>query len=223
MSWFKWSSWAGVGAVTLIALGARYLAKKAKPLAPRGRVWVENSVLHGPGDKTYRLTDSDMLWLGRAMVGEVGERASLWDNAETRRGGAAVIWALAQNFMLIIGSGGKRPRFDTFTQVVRAYCQPVNPAWARGGRFVVAPHPRLSEASWRRAITEDKLNRRERISSMSWNSLPVKVRELIDSFRAGTLENPIPGMVDWAAGNWTGGQVRIAGNLFGSRPGKRLA
>jgi hypothetical protein len=196
-----------LGAVALLLGGGLLFFRNKDQLlgVTRGRTYTVNGVLHGPEDKTYRLTDNDLLWLARALVGEVG--ASGWSDRDKQRGGAAVIWALAQNFMLVIGAGNRRPRFSTFTNIVRAYCQPVNPAWMDPNGAKCQSHPD--------ACTPARLNRRRQISSMSWNSIPPEVRDLVTQFKQGSLDNPVIGMTDWHARTWNGALVEIAGNHFG--------
>lgn len=169
----------------------------------RGRVYVENRTLYGPVGDPTPLTDEDMLWLGRAIVGETGGRNEEW--------GAAVAWALAQNLKLV-----RRARpITTFTGVTRAYCQPINPKWldinAEGCRR--APH----------MCTERHLARRHRYVRMSWDDLPPETQRVVQQFQAGTLPNPVSGAVDWHANHFPGATVEIGGNWFGVGRGRRLA
>jgi hypothetical protein len=170
----------------------------------RGRVYVERSTLHGPVGPPVVLTDTDMLWLARALYGEAGTGAS-------QEHYAAIVWALAQNMKLV-----RRPRlFTTFTAITRAYCQPVNPKW----------ESLQSSGCVRRPdhCTEAHLARRRRIRTLQWSNIPANIRQVVDSFRAGTLSNPVPGLTDWKAGRWEGATVNMQGNWFGVGQGRRLA
>jgi len=178
----------------------------AGPPTPTSRVYVANGVIVGPQGLRYTITSTDKLWLGRALIGEAGESPS-------RRHSAAIIWALTQNFALIPSSQGGIPRFQTFTGLVRTYCQPVNPSWAVPGEGKCLQIPT--------ACTPERIARRARIRSLSWASLG-SVHGVIDAFVAGSLENPVPGLVDWTAREMPGGQINIEGNVFGIRPGRRL-
>lgn len=199
-------------AAALIGLGAAYsmwlFARRGAPPSktPSSPVSVSGGTIVGPHDVVYHLTQDDLLWLGRAIVGEAGDNPS-------RRSAAAIAWALAQNFALIPSSRGGVPRFSTFTGLVRAYCQPVNPSWSVAGDGKCLEIPS--------ACTPAHIARRARISSLSWNQLGA-VQGYVQDFAAGRLENPVPGMVDWLAGPWDGGQVNIGGNVFGVREGRRL-
>lgn len=175
-------------------------------LRPKSRVRVEAGVLIGPGDVRYRLTSEDRLWLGRAVLGETG--------GADRTAAAAVLWALAQNFMLVIGSGGARPRFASMTAMARAYCQPINPAWSVAGEGHCLDRPE--------ACTEAKLSRRARVQSTSWSALPEATRSAVEAFFAGTLPNPVPGATDWSGAFWAGATRQVGGNWFGVSSGRRL-
>lgn len=187
----------------LLGGGIVYMIRKVQ--APRGRVYVENGILKSPGDVTYRITDDDLLWLGRAMIGEVGEWG--WSDNEMKRGGAAIVWALAQNNFLVVGSGGRRPRYTTLAGIARAYCQPINPLWADPNGVKCRQYPE--------ACTQSRLDRRRRITSTSWAALPPEVRDLLAKFKSGRLANPVPEMTDWHARSWDGAEMVVGGNHFG--------
>jgi len=232
-SWVPWVVGAsGLGAATLLVVALKdggkfqganqgelvdglrhYLSDPAGPsmttgAAPagtqeRGRVYVENSTLYGPVGDPIPLTDSDMLWLGRAIVGETGGRNAEW--------AAAVAWALAQNMKLI----RRAHVFTTFTGVVRAYCQPVNSKWLTPDAEGCQRSPQM--------CTERHLARRQGYVRMTWDDLPTATQQVVTAFRAGTLPNPVPGAVDWHANHFEGATVDIGGNWFGVAEGRRLA
>ena len=171
------------------------------------RVRVEGGRLYGPGVTPYRITSSDRLWLGRMLLGETGGRGG--------QVGAAVVWALAQNYMLVIGAGSARPRFSSLSALVQAYAQPVNPQWADPSSSKCRDHPE--------ACTADRIERRQRYRATSWSAIPAEAREVVDSFIAGTLTNPVPGLTDWHANRWDGARMNVGGNWFGVSPRRRLA
>lgn len=169
----------------------------------QSQVTISNRVMRGPTGATYTLTDDDLLWLGRAIYGEAGTKA---------RGGAAVAWALAQNFMLV---SRRPPRFSTFKQLILNYCQPVNPAWADPNGVKCRRRPDM--------CTPQKIARRAQITNMPWASIPVSVRDIVQRFAAGTLPNEVPGMVDWATPRWRADNIEIDGNFFGRNPNRTYA
>ena len=189
--------WIGTAVFFAAAVG-RFKAKK-------NRVYVKGWFLCGPGKTRYRLTQEDKLWLGRAVYGESGSHSQGID---------AVIWALAQNFMLVKNGDGRRPRFATFTHLIRAYSQPVNRDWADPNSEKCQRHPA--------ACTQSRLDRRKRIQSMDWPDLPFAVRRKVAEFFSGNLLNPVPGMVDFAAYKFKGDKVNIAGNWFGTQPWRNI-
>lgn len=167
------------------------------------QVTIQNRVMRGPTGATYTLTDDDLLWLARAINGEAGTKA---------RGGAAVAWALAQNFMLV---GRRPPRVSTFTALIRSYCQPVNPIWADPNGAKCQRNPA--------ACTPAKIARRAQITNMSWGRIPASVRDIVTRFASGALPNEVPGLVDWATPRWAPDNVEIDGNFFGRNPNRTYA
>lgn len=173
--------------------------------SPQGRVYVQDGRLYGPGGVSVALTETDRLWAGRAVYGETG--------GADRTAAAAVLWSMAQNLMLV--QGASRPRFSSFTNMLRAYCQPINPMWESASSSGCIEHPTRCTASM--------LARRARIRDMSWSALPATTREAVDAFFAGALDNPVPGMVDFAeASQFPGAQTVIGGNGFGTLSSRRI-
>jgi hypothetical protein len=171
------------------------------------RVTVRNSTIYGPGAE-MPITDADALWLGRAITGEVSPR-------RTQQARAAVAWALAQNLMLVgRRSASSPPRYGDFTRMVRKYCQPVNPDWAS----LDAPGCRRSPRNCGRI----QLERRAVYRNLTWGELTPDVRQVVEQFRAGTLPNPVPGLVDWHASSYDGSMEQIGGNHFGILRGRRV-
>jgi len=194
-------------AAAVTALGA--LALGSSRLLRRSNVYVRDRVLYGPGGFRYHLTNDDLLWLARAVWGEAGEQPE---------GGAAVVWSMAQYHALVLAPNGRRPKFQSLTALLRAYCQPINSRWASPSSSGCQEHPDR--------CTERHLARRNRITSASWEQIPASVRRLVTQFTQGTLENPVPGMTDWAATDWSSRSqtrlINISGNRFGVGRARRL-
>jgi len=165
-------------------------------LLRRPKVYVRNNILIGP-DRSYPLTQTDLLWLKRAIVGEVESGNP-----------APIIWALAQNFLLV----DRAHYFPTFTDLIRAYSQPVNASWADANSDKCRSHPE--------ACTAQRMARRARIQSLT--SFSPRVEQAVAQFMAGSLPNPIPGLVDWKASPWQGGVIEIEGNWYGVSPERRM-
>lgn len=202
----------GVAGLGLLLFGTAAVAAARRGGGGRARgaeVFVRDRVLYGPGGFQYRLTDEDLLWLGRSVTREAG------GNPE---GTAAVIWAIVQYHALVLGPGGQRPKFSTLTAMIRAYSVPVIPGAAQAGSAWCQAHPRL--------CTEGLLQARQRIQRTPWSGLPEVVRDAVTRFAQGELPNPVPGAVDWdAAFTQDRSQtplVHVAGNNFGVGRNRRL-
>lgn len=191
----------------LIGLGAAIigLLGLSRIVTGRERVSIVGGRLRGPTGVTYELTGEDMLWLARAAYGEAGL---------SHLGVGAVCWALAQNFMLVPNSAGEVPRFATFSGLVRAYCQPVNPEWADANSAKCRQNPE--------ACTDLLLERRRYITGLAWYDIPDEVTSAVRLFAAGAFPNPVSGCTDWASRRYVGARKEIAGNWFGVTVGRRL-
>jgi len=203
--------WLVAGVTTLVTAMGALIAFRPGFMGSltRGPVYVEQGMLIGPGGFRYQITNDDMLWLARATWGEA---------ATSMRGGQAVIWAMAQYHALVIGGGSRRPAFSTFTALLRAYCQPINPAWADPNGAMCQRQPGVCSAR--------HIARRQQITNAAWSSIPASVRQLVLEFMRGQLPNPVPGAVDWNNRDW-GAQSQIAvtnveGNYFGVGSSRRL-
>jgi len=170
----------------------------------KGKVTVKDGVAYAPS-VMYRFNQDDLTWLARAIHGEAGT------NAE---GGAAVAWTALNNFMLVIGNAGRRPRFPAFWECIRAYSSVLSPRWATLDAPGCREHPEN--------CTQSQLRRRREITAMSWDRIPTAIRELVLRFSRGELKNPVGNAVDWASFGFDGAERRIAGNYFGKLPFRRL-
>lgn len=174
-----------------------------------GNVVVRDRTIYGPDRFRYALSDDDMLWLARAVWGEAG--------GDTE-GGKAVAWAMVQYHALVLGPGGRRPAFPTFTALLRAYCQPINPRWASHDAAGCRQNPER--------CTERHLARRRQVTNATWAEIPAGVQHIVEALADGALENPVPGMTDWAAYEWSRRSkvplVTIGGNRFGVGRNRRL-
>lgn len=183
------------------------------PPAPSGgaaasQVRVRNSTIYGPGGASVPITDTDALWLARAITGEV--RAD-----RPREAKLAVAWALANNLMLVARrSSSTPPRYSTFRALILAYCQPVNPLWRDPNGRKCREHPRN--------CTARQIERRQQLAVTPWADIAPDVREIVEDFRAGRTTNPVPGLVDWHASTYEGAVRQIGGNHFGVLQGRSV-
>lgn len=159
-------------------------------------------------DQSYRFTSGDRLWMGRMVIGEVGD--SGWDRPDSveanQRAGAAVLWAVATRHMTMPSLF----RSGSFTRTMRAFSQPINPIWASPGACVDG---RGCCGDVFGACSPRKLQRRFVIRTKPWLGLPSAVRRLVDEFVAGRVQNPIPGYNNFAASGSIGRSALAASSL----------
>lgn len=214
------SSWlwvaAGVGAAAAFIAGAiKGIVSRQGVPNQTGPVRLVGGIATGPTGYSFTITQQDKELLAQALVGEVAEGASRWNDPEVQRGGAAVLWALLQLHMLWKSRTGTIPRMSSFQALIRSYAQPVNPEWSVPEQGRCVDHPEK--------CTPRIIARRQRIQSYTWNTVPAQVRDLINRWTAGQVPNPVPGMVDYAHYRFNGDQVNIADNNFGTLPWRQLA
>lgn len=160
-------------------------------------------------DWSYTLTDEDLLWAARMIEGEGGNRPG-------------VLWTMAQRLALLHRAA---PHL-TYTGLIRAYSQPINPRWFRDGEFCKPGGSRSDTA----ACDPDRLARRDRISHLQPSDMPDAV-ELVRQWAIGQVGNPTPKAVHFAElpiiqrGIDNGSLARIVldqGNAYASTPRSEL-
>lgn len=167
------------------------------------------------GDYRYPLTADDVLWLGRTLACESGGRRDVM---------AGVAWTYASLMTTTERS--------SLSGLIQSHSQPLNPIWRRDGSKCRAPdgewYNRCHSTTSGRQIcpcNEAALERRERCATLRWDQLAESVRETVTAFVAGTLPNPVPRSVDFAAGlrGREGMELvrEVGGTQFWSRPASR--
>lgn len=137
---------------------------------------------------SYKLTAADKLWAARMVQGEGPVEDA-----------PAVLWTMTQ---LFAPAGqrlkyGRADRYRSFTDLIRAYSQPINPGWAAGGRFC-SPGGRGAGTD---ACSSSRLQRRAQVSSMRWNQIDADKRAVVTAWFEGKLPNPVPSAIEFAAPN----------------------
>lgn len=145
--------------------------------------------------RVYALTEEDKLWLARAIAGECGESPKSLD------GPACVCWAMIHRFLLSPAQGN----WSTLTELLRAFCQPINPKWARGG--AICANPSTKEAKY---CIEKLYQRRARITALHWGEINQGIRDTVTAFAAGSLflPNRVLELEHWRLSNWAGYRVK---------------
>jgi hypothetical protein len=123
-------------------------------------------------DRVLIIDDETALWLARMLVGEGGKRLRL-DEA------AAMLWAMLNRWFLHPG----RRYWPTFLTLLRRFSQPINPDWQRGGRLA-------KKYAGTEHCTEAKFQRRERISHLRPDEIPLRLRVFLRGFVEGKVFPP---------------------------------
>lgn len=132
------------------------------------------------------LSGLDALWLARSIVGESQRDALAVGSTLLRR------WCFVNDQRKNAGSSLLWP---TFTDLVRAYSQPVNPAWADRG-------------------TEQQIARRARITGLSWAEIPESVRTVVLGLLGGRVPLSKPGAIHFA-------DTRVSRTFMANNPGAK--
>jgi hypothetical protein len=149
---------------------------------------------------SYQLTPDDILWLARSVDFEGGTSP------------AAVIWTYAQRFAL----PDVRRNYSTLKGLVRAHSQPINPIWSRTGSKCAPGGPYHGKPE----CSEARLARRDRASSIPWEEISPRVRDLVVKFSRAELPNPVPRSVEFAQGSESRGDT-VTGYI-GRNPAARV-
>lgn len=143
--------------------------KKPEPFRPIIQ-WTKGTTTH-----SYQVTDTDRVWLARA----------LWREGAPR---SAVGHTLLQRFASLY------PRYSTLTKFLRAYCQPLSTKWFPTGYRHKRKVAKLRKAGQtKRAKAEIEAARRRTVYSRTpWEQIPIQYRQITDRLLAGRVPNPVP-------------------------------
>lgn len=122
--------------------------------------------------KGYALTDTDVLWLARAFVGE-------FEGNQTRRNAAVHFWCWMQRFLFVNGIWMKRG--DDFWEFLRAHSQAINLIWMTAGEKKCAN-------SSTGACSPESIKRRHRICALGPGDMKKAYAWALEA-QAGTLEH----------------------------------
>ncbi len=129
----------------------------------------------GAGDP-YRISDEDVLWAARMLVGESGGEDDV-DNV-------AVLWCMINSYML----RPVREIYPTFTAFVRAYCTPLQPYLKSQGAIDrhkkrKTPMVEVEPGKW-------QLVRHVQIQQRPWADLPAGARAVVERVFRGKEPSP---------------------------------
>lgn len=137
------------------------------------------------GSWSYTFSPEDRLWTARMLAGE-GPASDA----------PAVLWTMAQLFTPAGQKAkyGNETRFRTFTGLIQAYSQPINPIWRRDGSKC---RPGGSHHGTD-ACSESRLARRDAFATLAYNAVAADKRAVLEGWLEGKVPNPLPGAIDFA-------------------------
>lgn len=131
------------------------------------------------GNRRYQINWEDLLWAARMLCGEAG------NNAATNEG-AAILWCMASLLMSRNGT--------SYTRLIQAYSQPINPKWAEDGIFCRVG----GNFHGKPECSPERLERRRRYREMTWEQVPASVQDLVYRWATAQIKNPVPRAVEFA-------------------------
>jgi len=113
---------------------------------------------------------------------------AVWREGEPR---LAVAHTLLQRFACLYS--GKRP-YETFSEFLRAYVQPINPRWFPTGELHKKEVARLVKNGKTNEAKEEQARaaRRVEYSTTPMSSIPVAYRDLVSQILSGLTRSPVP-------------------------------
>lgn len=149
---------------------------------PQQLTVVANPILswkYGGNAYRYMVTPSDYVWWVRAI----------WREGRPQ---VAVGHTLLQRFAWLYSTN--RP-YKTLGDFLRAYCQPINPAWLPGGKLSEAKIRRMTAAGNVNAANDERARAAQRAvySNTPLEQIPSKYRKAADLILSGATRSPIPG------------------------------
>lgn len=203
-----------VGAVALIGYALFRIIRSFRFSAMRSAgVDIANGTIYFPGEQPYVITDEDKLWMARMIFGEVNRDPAAWDRPDVQRGGGAVLWAMANHYVTV---GQKRALYPTLASFLQGYSQPINPRWVDPNGERCRRSPAM--------CTADRIAFRRTLRAKSWGEFPVALQNLVLSFAAGQIPNPIGTRTDFrmaGTGFNPSDPLNVEDNVFGTAPNAR--
>lgn len=126
---------------------------------------------------TYVLSDDDVNWLARSLWGEGGH---------TRKTAGAIAWCMFRRYFLWPGN-----KWESFTALIRAFSEPVNPNLYRNGDFCKPPGPggvpKAGKFYGTSHCKEEKFQQREMYRT---GDVPFAPKTFAEAFAQGQLPEP---------------------------------
>jgi hypothetical protein len=206
----------GVGFLVALYVAIRTgLVRRVPFVAGAGTVSLVGGIATPRTGMPYQIDSNDRLWMVRMLWGEVARSERAWATQDTQRGGAAVLWAMINHYLTV---GRKREIYPNLGAFLQGYSQPISYQWADPGSSRCQRNPS--------ACTDAKIRFRQALRTRAWGEFPPELRNLVDEFVAGRVQNPIGTRTDFRAsgtGYYPSDMMVVEGNVFGTNPAARLA
>lgn len=129
--------------------------------------------LYKGNGRTVALGSSSIIWACRMLIGEG------WKNGK----GEAILWSMLYRYL------GMPHKWDSWTDMIKLFSQPINPRWIPGGDLY-EKYKNSNKEVYKIATDEAHTKRRLRIQSMEFADFPEKVKQIVTDFALGVL--PVP-------------------------------
>lgn len=146
------------------------------------------------GTRRYQITWDDLLWAGRMVSGESGG---------SREDAKHVLWCMTQRLAASNNARG------SFTRLIQAYSQPINPAWLAEGEFCRVGGRNHDDDS----CGSGPLARRQQIQSMTWEQISSEMQDIVVGWARQEVPNGVPKAEEFAVprvGSQSGGAAGLA-------------
>lgn len=137
--------------------------------------------------REFKIEDDNLIWVARGLVGEGGEGIS-------QAAASAMLWAMANRLLLTNITYPGAARQPEYWELWRMFSQPVNPRWdgmpgneAGSDKEFCAPGGKWYGSKF---CTEGLLERRRKISALTWDEIPPNIIQWVRKFQYGLLFPP---------------------------------
>lgn len=129
--------------------------------------------LYRGNGRTVALGSQSVIWACRMLVGEG------WQHGK----GEAILWAMLYRYL------GMPHKWDSWTEMIRLFSQPINARWIPGGDLYEKYKTSKKEV-YQIATDAAHTKRRLKIQSMQWVDFPERLKVIVTDFALGVL--PVP-------------------------------
>lgn len=137
--------------------------------------------------REFEISDHNLIWVARGILGESGFGVS-------EAGASGMMWAMANRILLTNIKYPGTKRQPEYWEMWREFSQPINPQWdgipgnePGDEKDFCAPGGKWAGTKF---CSQDKLDRRKKYSSLTWDEIPPQVVKWVRQFQHGLLFPP---------------------------------